>query len=244
MGRVPGRRLGSVARSSGPGVDHAPGSARRLGVLALQEAYRGETDAARSHGNEALEASERSGAVDAEILALSALGALELSLGNPSGARDHLERAWQLHRDAGFGEPAMFPFVADHATALIEVGADDATEVVAWLEERGRTLDRPWALAVAARARALLRRPVAISRRRSTRWIARSENKRVAMPFELARTLMVLGSVRRRAKQKKPARDALEAAIAIFERLGARPWVDQARGELARIGGRRSALGS
>ena len=66
---------------------------------------------------------------------------------------------------------------------------------------------------------------------------------RVAMPFELARTLMVLGSIRRRAKQKRPARDALEEAIRIFDRLGARPWAEQARGELARIGGRRSAAG-
>jgi DNA-binding CsgD family transcriptional regulator/tetratricopeptide (TPR) repeat protein len=222
---------------------NGPGGPGRLGALALLEAHLGDVEAARSHAAEGLEASERSGAVQAEILALSAMGALELSSGNASGAREHLARAWQRHRAAGFGEPAMFPFVGDLAAVLIEVGAD-ATEVVEWLEERGRALDRPWALAAAARARALMlaaggELPAALDALDR----ALGEHERVAMPFELARTLMVLGSVRRRAKQTKPARDALEEAELIFERLGARPWVEQARGELARIGGRRSAAG-
>ena len=141
----------------------APVQGSRLGALALVEAHRGEADAARSHAMEAMEAHTRSGAVDAELLALSALGALELSLGNASGARDHLERAWQVHRLAGFGEPAMFPFVADHAMALIEVGANaEATEVVEWLEERGRAP----ATAVGARGGRPLPSPARGDRRR------------------------------------------------------------------------------
>ena len=44
--------------------------------------------------------------------------------------------------------------------------------------------------------------------------------------------------VRRQAGQKKPAREALEEALAIFEELGARLWADKARGELRRISGR------
>ena len=176
---------------------------------------------------------------------MSALGALELSLGNATGARDHLERAWQIHRSAGFGEPAMFPFVADHVTVLIELGAnDEATEVVRWLEERGRALQRPWALAVAARSRGLLAAtegdlPGAFEALTA----ALEEHERLSMPFELARTLVVLGTVRRRDKQKQPAREALEEAVQIFERLGARSWIEKARAELARIGGRRRAEG-
>ena len=223
----------------------APAHAGRLGALAFLEACSGEIEGARTYAKEALDAALRNGAVDAEILALSALGSLELSLGNASGANDHLDRAWHLHRDAGFGEPAMFPFVADHLATLIELGSNDAaTEVIEWLEERGRALDRPWALAVAARSRAQLAAaggdfPVAFEA------LARAleAHERVPMPFELGRTLMVLGSIRRRAKQKRPAREALEEAIQIFERLGARPWVEQARAELARIGGRRAVIG-
>ena len=216
-----------------------------LAILALLETCLGGVEAARSHATEALDASLQRGVVDAALLALSAMGFLELSLGNAAGAHEHLDRAWQLHRSAGFGEPAMFPFVADHVAALIELGAhDDAAEVVAWLEERGSALDRPWALAVAARSRALLAAaggdfPAAFE----ALVRALEAHERLPMPFERGRTLVVLGSIRRRAKQKRPAREALEEAIQIFERLGARLWVEQARSELARIGGRRAVIG-
>ena len=42
---------------------------------------------------------------------------------------------------------------------------------------------------------------------------------------------------------KRPAREALERALGIFDELGARLWVERARAELARIGGRRAASG-
>ena len=45
-----------------------------------------------------------------------------------------------------------------------------------------------------------------------------------AWPLERARTLLSLGTVRRRAQQKRAAREALEQALAIFEELG-RPVV-------------------
>ena len=57
-------------------------------------------------------------------------------------------------------------------------------------------------------------------------------------PFELARTLLALGSVQRQAQHKRDARHSLERAAAIFERLGARLWLEKARAEQRRIGGR------
>ena len=42
---------------------------------------------------------------------------------------------------------------------------------------------------------------------------------------------------------KRPAREALERALAGFEQLGARLWADKARAELARVGGRPPATG-
>lgn len=59
-----------------------------------------------------------------------------------------------------------------------------------------------------------------------------------AMPFEAARTSLVDGQVRRRAKQWGSARSSLEAAIAAFEKLGAGQWAALARSELSRVGGR------
>ena len=60
-------------------------------------------------------------------------------------------------------------------------------------------------------------------------------------PFERGRTLLCVGGVRRQAQQKKAAREALEQALAVFEELGARLWVEKTRAELARISGRRTA---
>ena len=57
-------------------------------------------------------------------------------------------------------------------------------------------------------------------------------------PFELARTLLSLGRVRRQAQHKRAARETLERALVIFERLGSRAWADKTRSELGRIGGR------
>jgi DNA-binding CsgD family transcriptional regulator len=60
-------------------------------------------------------------------------------------------------------------------------------------------------------------------------------------PFERGRAWLVLGSIRRHARQKRPARDALEQAHVIFDELGARLWAARAVDELSRISGRRSA---
>jgi DNA-binding NarL/FixJ family response regulator len=59
-----------------------------------------------------------------------------------------------------------------------------------------------------------------------------------AMPFELGRTLLVLGAAQRRAKQRRAARESLAEALALFERLGAPLWAAKARAELGRIAGR------
>jgi DNA-binding CsgD family transcriptional regulator len=59
-----------------------------------------------------------------------------------------------------------------------------------------------------------------------------------ANPFELGRTLLALGTAQRRAHHKRAARESLQRAAVIFERLGARVWLEKARSELRRIGGR------
>ena len=144
----------------------------------------------------------------------------------------------------GLGERTSL-FIADYVEALTELGMlDQAGEVLDWLEERGQVVNRPWSVAVSARYRGLL---AAVGGDFQTAFAsldrALNEHERLPMPFELGRTMLVLGAIRRRAKQKRPAREALEEALAIFERLGAPLWADKARAELARIGGRQSAAG-
>jgi DNA-binding NarL/FixJ family response regulator len=50
--------------------------------------------------------------------------------------------------------------------------------------------------------------------------------------------------IRRHAKQKRAAREALQEALAVFERLGARLWAERARAELSSIGGRPPVSGA
>jgi DNA-binding CsgD family transcriptional regulator len=65
----------------------------------------------------------------------------------------------------------------------------------------------------------------------------------VGDPFGRARALLALGVVCRRARQKRAAREAFEAALAGFEQLGAASWVESARKELGTIGGRTREAG-
>ena len=67
--------------------------------------------------------------------------------------------------------------------------------------------------------------------------LALVEHDRVAMPFERARTLLVAGSIRRRARRGE-ARTTLQEALAGFEQLGAPAWAELARAELRRVGAR------
>jgi len=67
---------------------------------------------------------------------------------------------------------------------------------------------------------------------------AATEHAEVGDPFGRGRALLALGVVGRRARQKRPAREAIEAALGIFETIGASYWTDKARAELGRVSGR------
>ena len=58
--------------------------------------------------------------------------------------------------------------------------------------------------------------------------------------MERARTLLVLGQVLRRRKQRREARAAFEEALDVFEHVGASSWAARARDELARVPVRRA----
>ena len=136
----------------------------------------------------------------------------------------------------------MFCIGPDAAEALVLAGdLDAAREVQAELEARGRELGRAWAIATGLRCRGLI---AAVEGRSDDALAALHEaiavHAEVPHPFDRARTLLVLGSTQRRFKQRAEARGSLEAALAVFEELGAALWAERARAEIARLGGRRA----
>ncbi len=225
-------------------LGHAAASERDApGQLLL--AHRGELDAAETSSSAALAEADRSGHISDLFDSLETLGAIELLRGNPQRAHHYLGKAWGLFVGTGAKEPNKAPFLPDEIDALIRLGELDAAEhLTSWLEERGREFDRPRALATSLRCRGLLLdargdRDGAVDALEA----ALLEHERFEAPFELGRTLLALGSVRRRARQKRGARDDLERALEIFGQLGAIPWMERTKGELASIGGRPRATG-
>src|SRR3990170_648984 len=168
------------------------------------------------------------------------MGFLELSLGDAAAAHDWLAPAVQMTERMELREPGAFPFVPDEVEALVALGElEPAERLTERLDEQGRALNRPLALATAARCRGLItgaRGDLAGAEEHLQR--ALREHTRTQQPFELGRTLLVAGAVRRRMRQKKGARDLIQRALTTFDDLGAPLWADRARRELARIGGR------
>ena len=131
--------------------------------------------------------------------------------------------------------------VPDAVEALTGAGRlDDAEELLAAWEQAGERFDRPRIHATASRCRALHRGRARRSRRRarSTPRPRFGTTTVFRVPLERARTLIVLGSIQRRVKQRAAARASLEEALASLEAIGARLWAERARAELGRIGGR------
>jgi DNA-binding CsgD family transcriptional regulator len=172
------------------------------------------------------------------MLLSGALGFLELTAGNLEQAEASLSRAVDLGDRIGLAEPAAWRFHANHIEAVIGLGdLDRAQRLLSRLDWWGRATGRPWTLATVARCRALLLAAYgdtdgAVEALQE----ALRHHQQLAMPFELGRTLLVMGQVQRRAKRKRTAKDYLQRALGIFEALPAPPWAERARSELSRIG--------
>jgi DNA-binding CsgD family transcriptional regulator len=111
-------------------------------------------------------------------------------------------------------------------------------------EQRSRALDRRRPLGVALRGRGLLLAAEGDVKGALDAFDAsRAELTHITAPFEDARTVLALGTVCRRARRQRAARETLQQALAAFDRIGAAPWADKTRAELARIGGRAPTTG-
>jgi DNA-binding CsgD family transcriptional regulator len=215
-----------------------------LYARALLDAHLGDEQAAEDGAREALAIAD---ALSDSLFALQSrtvLGFLDLSRGDPSAADAHLRALPAWLYDRGWNEPTDFAWT-NAIEAMIGVGnVDDASDCLARYEALAERSGSPWALATAARGRGLLCAAGGdLDGARAALDHALAEHARMQCPFEQGRTLVALGAVRRRARDKRAARQALEAAHSVFDDLGARLWAARAHAELGRISGRRPASG-
>jgi DNA-binding CsgD family transcriptional regulator len=164
------------------------------------------------------------------------VGLAELAAGDYPAAAGRLGMAVAARERIGFREPAIWRIEGDAIEAAVGAGdVDGARSVLAALEAAAARSRIPWSLAVGARCRCLvLAAEGDLDGAADALDRALDEHDACPMPFELARTLLAAGKVRRRLKQKRHARELLARAAELFDGLGARPWAERTREELAR----------
>ena len=147
----------------------------------------------------------------------------------------HLEEVVRQQREQGWSDAAVTPHVSSD---LIEAYVLDgrfaaATELLSVFETDARRTGRVSALAAFARCRGLLEHGD-----EAERWFASSlaHAETEVSAFERARTQLRFAERLREIGKREQAQEQGAAALTAFERLGARPWAEQARGELRQLG--------
>ena len=215
-----------------------------LYARALLDAHLGDLEATRSSAAAALAIAAAQSDSLFGLQSRTVLGFLELSRGDAAAADRHLRPLPGWLHEHGWHEPTDFAW-CNAIEAMIAVG--DLGEAAVWLaryEALAQRSTSAWAVSTAARGRGLLyaaERDLDAAGAALDRALAVHDT--MLCPFERARTLLAMGAVRRRRRQKRAAREALDEAHSIFEELGARLWARHARDELERISGRRPASG-
>jgi DNA-binding CsgD family transcriptional regulator len=216
--------------------DHAAVLGYALSMLARFEAARGDVPACRAHVERAGREAETRGVECVRIHGLAALGLAALSVADLPTALDRLDNAWRIATAEGLGNPNPVPMAGDLAEALARgANPERCRRVIGWLEERAEATRLSYPRVVATRARGLL----ADDAGEAQRWFQASLSALTGecpMPFERARTELVLGEALRRARRPAEAREPLIRAALRFEKLGARVWARRARAELGASG--------
>ena len=215
-----------------------------LTIHAEVDAYRGEVEKARAQIADLLPVLERLGRFLLVHRLKRALALLDLCSGDAGSSWAHLE---PLLAGADELSESLAQLAGSVAIEALVVCGDleTAERLLGLLHERAARADTPL-LPLARRCRGLL-----LAERGDTEAAIAAleaaavepEPPREGNPFELARTLLALGTVQRRAQRKRAARESLQRAAEIFERLGALLWLEKARAELRRIGGRTASDG-
>ena len=177
-----------------------------------------------------------------DMLYLRSLGSVELAAGEREAADRDLERAGRRLEEIGFREPSVWRVEADRIEAAVGVGdIARAERLTTRLERQAERSQIPWGLAAAARCSGILAAALGDAEGAAAALArALAAHERCPVPFERARTLLVLGQVHRRAKRKRLAKEALTAALGIFENVRSELWAERTRTELQRVATRQA----
>jgi DNA-binding CsgD family transcriptional regulator len=218
-----------LARESGQRVDLV----FSLAGLARLHARRGREADCRAGAAETLELCAELGTRMQEFWTTAALGELELGLGEAQRAVEHFERQQRIVGELEITDADVSP-APDLVDAYLRLGRrEDAARVAAAFVSAAQAKRQPWSLARAERCRGLL---AADGELAACFEQALHHHEQTPDRFETARTQLAYGERLRRARNRVLAREQLGAALETFEHLGARPWAERARAELAASG--------
>ena len=201
--------------------------------------HRGQLALARDESERALKLCEEQIGFHPPLLE-AVPGLVALWSGDAAAAAERLGNADRQASALGWSAPRARPWTADYAEALLELGRiDEAVRVIDFWEADAVRLCCKRVLAQVMRCRGLVAAARgAVDEAVSILERAAAEQEKAGDQFGQARALLAVGVLRRRSRQKRAARDAIDAALIGFERLGAATWAGKARDELGRIGGR------
>ncbi len=202
--------------------------------MALCAADMGDARRCREHAHEASTFHERCDTWTAPLYAEHALGRLELGLGRPTDAVEHLLAVQDRVEAGGFWGPSLFPVLPDLLEALVRAGRD--ADARTWCDHTARRVADdpvPGLRHGLARARAALADADQIDEAFAA---ALADRELHGSLVERARTELLYGIRLRRAARRADARGPLEAALGHFAAAGASGWAEQVRRELTAIG--------
>jgi DNA-binding NarL/FixJ family response regulator len=204
-----------------------------LGALAWLAALKGRDNECRTYAAEVAEAVRSSHLANANSAAEWGVAMVDLGRGRPDDAVARLSAL----RAGGLGVTHPWFVLAstpDLVEACLRSGREEEARAAfaplqAFAEARAPT----WALALAARCRALLAAGDAAEGEFDEALRLHAESNR---PFDRARTELLYGEFLRRQRRRTEAREHLRAALEAFEQLRAEPWEERARSELRATG--------
>ncbi|WP_329192849.1 MULTISPECIES: helix-turn-helix transcriptional regulator [unclassified Streptomyces] len=200
-------------------------------VAATAEATGGSFARAAGYARRGIQASEEEHDQVFLSRSLYALGLVELATGDAAKAVATLRRVAGLEEAQQVVDPSILRWHGDLAEALVAADAPgEAAELLDSVRTVARALGRTGVLAALDRAQGLClsaqgdaEAAVALLEATALRF------EELGLPLERGRTLLALARVERRRRRRAPARTALREAAEVFDRAGAKPWLDLAR---------------